>query len=106
MKPRFFLLLPLLFLAACSDTEQPDPSIVSASTFDAAQFDELKGQIAALADQNSDFARRLSDFENHRQEIRVGSAEEAAEMKRLQDELDHLKVTESPRLQLTAKVCQ
>lgn len=88
MKPRFFLLLPLLFLTACSDTEQPDPSAVSASTFDAAQFDELKSQIAALANQNAGFAA------------------DAAEMRRLQDEINHLKAAESARLQSTAEVCQ
>ncbi|WP_288194671.1 hypothetical protein [uncultured Phyllobacterium sp.] len=106
MKPRFFPLLPLLFLTACSDTEQPDPSVVSASTFDAAQFDELKSQIARLADQNSDFAKRFGDFENSRQEIRVGSAGDVAEMKRLQDELDHLKTAQAIRLQPVAEVCQ
>lgn len=88
MKPRLFLLLPLLFLAACSDTGQPEPSIVSASTFDAAQFDELKGQIAALANQNAGFAA------------------DAAEMRRLQDEINHLKAAESARLQPAVEVCQ
>lgn len=88
MKPRLFLLLPWLFLTACSDTEQPDPSAVSASTFDAAQFDELKNQITALANQNAGFAA------------------DAAEMRRLQDEINHLKAAESARLQPAVKVCQ
>ncbi|MBA8876844.1 plasmid mobilization relaxosome protein MobC [Phyllobacterium myrsinacearum] len=88
MKPRFFLLLPLLFPTACSDTEQPRTVAVSPSTFDAEQFDELKNQIARLANQNAGFAA------------------DAAEMKRLQDEINHLKVAESPHLQPAVEVCQ
>lgn len=88
MKPRFFLLFPLFCLVACSDTEQSDSIAVSPSTFGTEQFDELKSQIAALANRNSDFATG------------------AAEMKRLQDELDRLKAAEAARLQPAAELCQ
>lgn len=99
MKPRFFLLFPLFCLVACSDTEQSDSIAVSPSTFGTEQFDELKSQIAALANRNSDFAVGFSAIESRLRETRASDIASVTEVKRLQDELDHLRAAELTRLQ-------
>lgn len=88
MKSRFYPLFSLLLLVGCSDTEQPVTTTESPSTFGAEQFDELKNQIAMLANQNAD--RAASE----------------AEVRRLRDELDRQKTANAARLQLEAELCQ
>ena len=90
MRPLFFLLLPLLILAACQDSEQADTIIVGPSTFDSEELDALRRREADLANQNLDILARYEAIED--------------QTKRLRDELEKAKASRFS--EATAEFCQ